>query len=169
MKTIILLIATLFLASADLGKDTRWDGLDGLNIQDYYGTVGYQMSEIDDQNGCDVDQCNDGQVTNVYQVDYDDGHSIHICTCPDAVIGQDEIATNFGYVPDFIRQFTNVITSGSPDSCVDVGAAYSTGDATTFCQSGMAPSVYVHEATHNFDMGSGNLSDRQEMDRCHQQ
>ena len=77
MKAIILLIATLFLASADLGKDTRWDGLDGLNIQDYYDTVGYQMSEIDDQNGCDVDQCNDGQVTNVYQVDYDDGHSIH--------------------------------------------------------------------------------------------
>ena len=162
MKAIILLVATLMIASADLGKDTRFDGVEGLNIQDYYGSVGAQMYEIDDHNGCDESQCNGGQAANVYQVDYDDGHSVHVCTCPDAVTDANDIAYNFGYVPDFIRQYTNFITSASPDTCTNIGAAYSTGDSTTFCQGGLVPSAYVHEAAHNYDFGSGGLSDRQE-------
>ena len=163
MKTIIVLLATLLIASANLGKSTRWNGLDGLNIQKHYGSIGYKMHEINDHSGCDENQCTNKKASHVYQVNYNDGHNIHICTCPNAVIGKDEIAHNFGYVPAFIRKWTDFITSGSPNICVKTGAAaYSTGASTTFCQSGMAPSVYVHEATHNYDFRSGGLSSRQE-------
>ena len=162
MKTIIVLLATLLIASANLGKSTRWNGLSGLNIQKHYGSINYKMWEINDHKGCEEKQCTNKKASHVYQVNYSDGHNVRICICPNAVIGQNEIAFNFGYVPAFIRQWTDVLTSASPNTCVNIGAAYSTGKSTTFCQSGMNPSVYVHEATHNYDIRSGGLSSRQE-------
>lgn len=164
MKTIIVLFVTLTIASAGFGKPTRWDGLDGLNIQNFYGSTSYQMTEIYENNGCDVNQCINNQTSNVHQVSYEDGSNVMLCMCPEAVIDKDEIAYNFGYVPVFIRRWTEYLTSGSPGICTNTGnAAYSTGVSTTYCISGMPQSVYVHEATHNYDMtsdSSGLLSSR---------
>ncbi len=142
------LLATTFAQEID--KATWADGLGG-GTSPYYTNTGYDLTQEGDTNGCDMNTCTaGGQTATVYRAAYYDGSAVKICVCEGAAMDQNYVATNFGVVPQMIRQYTQFITIAS-QGLAGCGA-YSTGASSTYCLPNMETEVFIHESAHNFDI-----------------
>jgi len=128
----------------------------GFNLANYINIQTFYYSGTTDTSLCDMNSCDNGEVT-PYFVSYPDNPvSFKICICKNSVMDLGYMGFTFSRVPLPVRRTVKSLTAASYNMG---GGAVAFGDHTiTFFETNMKTEVFVHEAAHCFDEGQKSNS-----------